>query len=232
MPLDRAVRSGGVAPTGPRDVRPPLVVVVEGYRSLGRREDDRAGNEVLGRRFWEILGAGGRLGHGHIAGRCHERGELVVGDLGGVHPEPVDMDTVHRPAVGHRIVAAERFATRVVASHRELAAGDPHHSPGRLGRRGCWAGAGRLEAPSLGSARAGGIPSGEEHDSSEHGRRSEAEKERPGHVTRNGGSCRHGRISGETAAGRGVPAPPHHRSFPRVWHTVPRRGSAAGPAPG
>jgi hypothetical protein len=60
---------------------------------VGRREDRRSLDDALVR--WKAP-AGGTLGDRHVAGRLHERGELVIGDLGAIHPEAVDRDAVNR----------------------------------------------------------------------------------------------------------------------------------------
>src|SRR5581483_12199771 len=93
------------------------------------REDARERLErldLLGWKIGELLGIGLALGNRDVAGRLYELGELLVGDLGGIHPEGV-----HRHGVDGLRFASERG---IVRSHLERAARDPHHAGGtRLG---------------------------------------------------------------------------------------------------
>src|SRR5207245_8774773 len=49
LSLDVACRAFWMAPVRSAHIAPPLEVVVERYRVIGRRENDRAGNQVFGR---------------------------------------------------------------------------------------------------------------------------------------------------------------------------------------
>ena len=83
-------------------------MIVERNRSRRRREHDRPGDEVLRRRTGKLRGRGSRLGDRHIARGPDKAGELVVGHLELIHPEPVDSDPMNRPGVGHGVGTAVR----------------------------------------------------------------------------------------------------------------------------
>jgi hypothetical protein len=85
-----------VAPVGPRNVRPPPEVRVQGDGAGRRREHDRARDEVLRRRAGEILRPRRSLGDRHVSRGLHELRELRVRHLRRVHPEAADAHAVDR----------------------------------------------------------------------------------------------------------------------------------------
>ena len=97
---DRAGRTERMPPVRALHVRPPLEWVVDRHGMVGRREDDRSGDQGLGRHAGKVGRARRPLGHGDVPGGRHERRELRVGDLGAVHPEAVDVGPMDRPRVG------------------------------------------------------------------------------------------------------------------------------------
>ena len=101
-----------VPPPRARRPRPPLAHVPQVDRAAGRREHERARDEVLGRRAREVGRVERPLGDRDVAGRLDERGELRVRDLVPVDPEPVHADAVRGRLL--RVV--------LVRAHRELAA--------------------------------------------------------------------------------------------------------------
>ena len=137
LPLDRALWTERMTPAGAVDVRPPLKVVVQRHRVVGRREDHRTGSQVLRRRGGEIFLPRLPFGDRDVIGRLDESGELLVGHFGGIHPEAVHVGAMHRPGVRGRLHPdGVIHVGRVLRAHRELAAGNPHHAGGRRPGRG------------------------------------------------------------------------------------------------
>ena len=153
-----------MAPARALHVAPPLIVIVERDGPRRRREHDRARDQVLWRRARKLRRRRRALGDGDVAGGFDELCELLVGDLGRVHPEAVDVDTMHRQRVaGHARQRAERLAFNMTA-HRELAAGNPHHPVGRRTRCGDRIGDGGREC--RGARRGTGLGRGDRSRSS------------------------------------------------------------------
>ncbi len=119
-PGERAVRPVGAHPACPRRPRPPLVDVPQVDGAGGHREDERAGDEVLGRRARKVRRVERPLGDRDVAGVLDEHGELTVRRL-----EPVDPEAVDRDAVGGRLLRVV-----VVGAHQELSRRDPGHALG------------------------------------------------------------------------------------------------------
>ena len=76
----------------------------------------------------EILGPWRPLGHGDVARRFHEGRELFVGHFGGIHPEAVHVDPMHRAGI-FRGLHSDRVAhvRRCLRPHGKFAARNPHH---------------------------------------------------------------------------------------------------------
>ncbi len=106
-------------------------MIVQRHGVTGRRKDHRTGRQVLRRRGGKILLPRLPLGDGDVAGRLHKGGELLVGDFGRVHPEAVHVGAMHWPGIRGRLHPDGVIdVRRVLCSHRELAAGNPHHAVG------------------------------------------------------------------------------------------------------
>ena len=105
---------------------------------VGRCKDDRAGHQLLRRHAWKIRRVRLLLGHGDVARRFHKCGELLVGDLGLVHPESVHGGAVDGTRVRGRLHPnGIVHVGRILRAHGEFAAGNPDHALGSLaGRRG------------------------------------------------------------------------------------------------
>ncbi len=115
--VDGAAGSLRMAPVGAGGPGPPLGVVVEPDRTGRGSEDQRAGHELGRVGGGKVLGTGGGLGGGAVAGCLHEPTELRHRDRVLVQPEPVDLLAVDRLLLGIELRRA----------HRELATGDPAH---------------------------------------------------------------------------------------------------------
>ena len=132
-PLDGAARPLGMSPRGSRRPPPPCPHLPPVHRPGRRHEHERSRGEQGGvglrrsRRqlLAERLPVHRPLGHRAVAGGIHERGELSVGHLRRVDPEPRDPHLVHRRLVG--------TGQRIVPTHAEDAAWNPHHA--RRGRQ-------------------------------------------------------------------------------------------------
>src|SRR5215831_10666519 len=122
--FDVALRSLRMAPVRSLHITPPLKMIVQSYRTVGRREDDRARYEILRRRARKILRPRRPLGDRHVLGRVHEARELLVRDLGLVHPKTLD---VH-PMPGLRV-------RELIGAHPKLAVGYPDHTVRRRAGR-------------------------------------------------------------------------------------------------
>jgi formylglycine-generating enzyme required for sulfatase activity len=68
-----------MTPIGPVNVGPPLKMIVEGHRSIRRRKHNTAGDQILGRCAWKVLGTRRALRHGQVSSGFDELGELPVG---------------------------------------------------------------------------------------------------------------------------------------------------------
>ena len=123
-----AVRPFGMFPIRTDSPPPPLRKIVEVHRSVGHREDERPGHQLLTRRSGRprrqlrqnLLDRRNFFGSRHVPGRFHECGELRVRHLRLVDPEAIDA----RPMRGLLIRPAE-FR---IGPHRELATGNPGHA--------------------------------------------------------------------------------------------------------
>jgi len=69
-------------------------MVVERDWMTGWSEHDSAGDEVLRWRAGKIFGARRALRDRHIVCGLDEFRKLLIGDLGGIHPEAIHVDTV------------------------------------------------------------------------------------------------------------------------------------------
>ncbi len=116
--FDVVVRSGGMLPVGAEDLSPP--------RRL--RDAARVG-EVVGEQPAEHERPAEALALGDVTRGLHERTERLVG-----HRRAVDGERGERH-LAHRALAVLRVGPLVVAAHRERAAVQHHHRPGRLVRR-------------------------------------------------------------------------------------------------
>ena len=95
LAIDVALRTERMSPVRALHVRPPLEMIVERHgMSVGAKTTEPATRFSAERR--KILRARRSFGHRNIARGLHERGELVVGDVGRVHPEAVHVDAVDR----------------------------------------------------------------------------------------------------------------------------------------
>ena len=111
-------------------ITPPLQVVVKFYRTIGGPKHRRTSDEVLGWGRGELLGRRFDLGDGDVAGGFDKFTELRVGHFGCIHPESIDVHTMDRHGiVGDPGESAQRLAA-MVAPHRKLTTGNPHHSKG------------------------------------------------------------------------------------------------------
>src|SRR4030095_1807427 len=88
--FDVAFRSERMTPVCAFDVAPPLIMISEGNFVIGRRENDRARDQILCWRCWEFLLRRRAFGNRHVRCRSYELFELSVGDRGGVHPKSID----------------------------------------------------------------------------------------------------------------------------------------------
>ena len=69
-------------------------MVIQRHGMIRRRKDDRAGDQILGRRTGKLLRGRLALRNGHVAGCLHEAGELLVGYIGLIHPEAIHIDAM------------------------------------------------------------------------------------------------------------------------------------------
>ncbi len=117
-PLQRALRTTGVAPRCPGHCEPPLVGIVQGDRALGLAEHRRSRHQQ--RRVGSGIHGGVRclLHDRRVPGGLDEPAELGVGHRAPVHPETLD---------GHRM---RRSLLRIVlvGPHQERPTRDPHHA--------------------------------------------------------------------------------------------------------
>ena len=81
-------------------------------RTCGAPEHHRAGLQVLRRSARVVVGVEGTLGDGDIAGGRNELGELRVGHLELLHPEPVDADLPRGPFLGVVVVGSNHGGLR------------------------------------------------------------------------------------------------------------------------
>ncbi len=123
-PVDAGPGSERVAPVRTGAPAPPSPPVVEGDRTRCRGEDEAARHELFGGHTGKVGGIEGPLGHGDVAGRLDELGELRVGDRMRIQLERFDANRVDRP-----FVSVEPFGT-----HLEFSAFDTEHRGG--GRHG------------------------------------------------------------------------------------------------
>ncbi len=96
---DRAAWPLGMLPVRSRHPPPPVGDVVQRDRAVGRREDQRAGHELLVGRLgrsrrhlrFELIPVHRPLGRRDIAGGIDEPAELGVGHFGPIDPETIDL---------------------------------------------------------------------------------------------------------------------------------------------
>ncbi len=130
--VNAAAGAQWLTPAGTGHEAPPAGLVVQAHRSRGAHEHHRPGHQRRIRRArnprWQLhphrLPVRRALGRGQIPGLAHELGELIVGDMGAIHPEPVHLDRMGRALIG----AGEPM----VAAHQEAPTRDPGHARGRV----------------------------------------------------------------------------------------------------
>ncbi len=125
----------GMSPRRARHVLPPLQRIPQIDCASGRREHGGARDEEVLRRARKVRGIEWTLGNRHVAGRLNEGRELRVGDLGGVHPETVNLDAMNGLRVARDPSHLAQRVGRRVTPHRKLPAGDPQHPGGGIARR-------------------------------------------------------------------------------------------------
>ena len=101
-------------------------------------EDDGAGYKILGSRVRKLFL--GRLPFSlcHVVRCRHELRELGIGDISLIHPETVDIDTMHGPGVfgcPHPDLIV-LHAGRILRAHGKLSPRNPGHPCGRLAGNG------------------------------------------------------------------------------------------------
>src|SRR5215469_7292965 len=108
-----ADRSFWMSPVRPFDVRPPLQIIVERNLVLRRRENDGARNQVLRRSSRIIFSPRLSLRDRDISGCSDEFGELIIGDVGSVHPEAIDINPMNRTGIGSAVHRCSIFSRRI-----------------------------------------------------------------------------------------------------------------------
>src|SRR6185436_7542717 len=93
--LEIAVWSQWMLPVRAGHVTPPLKMIVERHRMSGRRENHRTGDQIFRRRAGKVFSFRSSLGYGDVSGSFHEFSELLVGDIGPVHEEAVDINAMN-----------------------------------------------------------------------------------------------------------------------------------------
>jgi hypothetical protein len=91
------------------DPGPPLEVIVERHGMIGRSEHHGTRFEIFGRRSGVVRSRRCSLRHGDVLRLLDEARELLVGDLGGIHPESVDGHAMDRARVRRCLHADESF---------------------------------------------------------------------------------------------------------------------------
>jgi hypothetical protein len=88
-------------------------MIVERHLMFGRRENDGTRDQVLGRSSGIIFDSRLPLRNGYISGCLDELGKLLVGDIGLVHPEAIDINAMNRTGIGRTMHSCSICGRRV-----------------------------------------------------------------------------------------------------------------------
>src|ERR1700756_3664962 len=134
-----------MTPISSGNITPPLKIVIQRHRVGWRGENRGTSHHSFRRRTGVFVLRGRSLGDRDITGRCDELGKFLVGNIGAVHPETVDINPMDGLCVVHRVHSrhgADTFRW-YLAAHGKFAAGNPYHPLWWVGRRGRLVGKGR-----------------------------------------------------------------------------------------
>ncbi len=116
------------------NIRPPLKVISQGNGAVGRRENHRTCDKIFRRRPRLILRPGFAFRNSDISRGLYEFRKFRIGDIGSVHPKPIDVNAVDRPRINGGLHADGIFRWGVLCPHGKLTARDPGHSRRRRAR--------------------------------------------------------------------------------------------------
>src|SRR4030095_3088593 len=118
LTLEIAFRALRMTPVSAGNIPPPGEMIVERYFLVWRREHNRPGYKILGRRAGKIFCIRRALGNSYVTSCFDKTGKLFVRNFCLVHPETIDRYSMKRTSIAH---------LRSFAAHRELASRNPHH---------------------------------------------------------------------------------------------------------
>src|SRR5690606_20802507 len=117
-------------PVSSRHITPPLPIGFQARGAFRTDKDHGSRNQRLvgwarhtgGKLYSDGVPVGLAFRRGHIAGRTHEFGKLIVGDMGEIHPEALQLYLMSGFFIG--------LGQLAVAAHQEDPGGYPRHPGG------------------------------------------------------------------------------------------------------
>src|SRR5262249_14933382 len=117
FPFEVAFRTEWVTPVSTRNVVPPLIVIIERDGVARRREDNGASNQVLRRRAREVLRARLTFSDRDVTGSANKLLKLRIRDVGRIHPEAIDVNTVNWASVYSAMHSSFRAGRWIHCTH-------------------------------------------------------------------------------------------------------------------
>src|SRR5580658_1002914 len=96
LSLNAGSRAQRVVPVRARNIRPPLIMIIQGDFMVRRRENHRSRDKIFRWRAWKVLRPGFAFRHGDVPGGLHKSRELPIRNVSLIHPEAVNVHAVNR----------------------------------------------------------------------------------------------------------------------------------------